>query len=118
MITWFAIALISAAMLVAVVCLAVFLRGRAPNDYSIGGTLLIGLLLVAQIVISIVAPMTGNHAVGDPLEYWMYLITAAVLPFGAALWALVDRRRSAGLVLMMVSLAVAIMTYRMLVIWG
>ncbi len=118
MITWFAVALIAAALCAAAVCLVVFLRGRAPNDTSIGSTLVLGLLMIVQIVISIVAPLVGNHPVGDPLEFWMYLITAAVLPFGAALWALIDRRRSANLVLMIVGFSVAIMSYRMLAIWG
>ena len=48
----------------------------------------------------------------------MYLITATLLPFGAGFWALVDRKRPANLVLLVVNVAVAVMLYRMLVIWG
>ena len=48
----------------------------------------------------------------------MYLIVALALPIGAGFWALVDRTRFANLVLAVVGLAVAVMTYRMLVIWG
>ena len=36
----------------------------------------------------------------------------------AAFWALVDRRRTANLVLVVVNFAVAVMLYRMMVIWG
>lgn len=118
MILWFGITQIIVAMLATVVVLWQWVRGHAPNDFSLGATLLVGLLLVAQIVVSIVAPFTGNHALGDPLEFWMYLIVAAVLPFGAGFWALIDRKRSAHLVLLVVHLAVAVMLYRMLVIWG
>lgn len=118
MILWFGIAQIVVAVLAALVCLWVFLRGRAPNDYSLGATLLLGLLLLAQIVTAIIAPLAGSPPEGDLLEFWMYLITATALPFGAGFWALVDRRRSANLVLILVAVAVAVMLYRMLVIWG
>jgi len=80
--------------------------------------LAVGLLLLAQIVIAIVAPFAGNPPSGDPLEFWMYLIVAAVLPFAAGFWALVDRKRTANLVLLVVHLSVAVMLYRMLVIWS
>ncbi len=118
MITWFAVAIIVVGLAAAAVCLVVALRKQPPNDYTLGATLLGGLLLLVQIVISIVAPLTGNRAVGDPLEFWMYLVVAFLLPVGAVFWALVDRSRWANYVLVVVNLSIAIMTYRMLVIWG
>lgn len=118
MITWFGIAIIVVALAQAVLCGVEGARKRGPNDYTMGATLLVAFLLLAQIVISIVAPMTGNTAVGDPLEYWMYLIVAFALPLGAGFWALVDRTRWATIVLAVVGLSVATMTYRMMVIWG
>jgi len=114
----FTLVQIAVALAAAVVCLWQFALRRGPNDFSLGATLLVGVLLVAQIVVSIVAPLTGNRAQGDPLEFWMYLVTATLIPFGVGFWALIDRRRSANLVLAVVSLAVAVMLYRMLVIWG
>lgn len=118
MIVWFAVTQIVIGVAAALVCLVEFLRSRTPNDYTLGATLLLGVLLVAQVVVSIVQPVIGNQPQGDLLEFWMYLITALVLPFGAALWALIDRKRTANLVLVVVNLAVAIMLYRMFVIWG
>lgn len=118
MVVWFGVAQVIIACLAAVVCLWQWALKRGPNDYTLGVTLLVGVLLVVQIVVSIVQPFAGNHAVGDPLEFWLYLIVAVVLPFGAGFWALVDRKRSANLVLIIVHLSVAIMVYRMLVIWG
>lgn len=118
MILWFGVAQIAIGLLAALVCLWQFLRGRGPNDYTLGATLLVGVLLIAQIVTAIVAPLSGNPPAGDPLEFWMYLITATLLPFGAGLWALIDRKRTGQLVLILVHLAVAVMLYRMLVIWG
>lgn len=118
MVTWFAIMQMAVAGIAAIICLVDYARKRTPNDYTLGATALVGVLLVVQVVIAIAAPAFGNFAIGDLLEFWMYLIVATVLPFGAAFWALIDRRRSAHLVLMVVNLAVAIMLYRMLVIWG
>lgn len=118
MITWYAFVIIGIAIVGAVVCGLQGARGRGPNDYSMGATLIVGLLLVAQVVISIVAPFTGNSAEGDPLEFWMYLIVVLALPFGGGFWALVDRTKWANVVLSVLHLSVAVMMYRMLVIWG
>lgn len=118
MILWFTVVQIVVALLAALVSLLVFARRSAPNDYVLGATLLVGALLLAQIVTAIVAPFAGNPALGDPLEFWMYLVVAAALPFGAGFWALIDRKPSANLVLIVVHLAIAVMLYRMLVIWG
>lgn len=118
MIAWFGYAQIVWAAIAATVCLVEFARKRTPNDYTLGATALVGVLLLAQVVVSIVQPILGNAASGDPLEFWMYLIVALALPFGAGFWALVDRRRSANLVLVIVNLAIAVMVYRMMVIWN
>lgn len=118
MILWYGIAVISLATVAAVLCLVSALRKRVPDDLTMGATLLVALLLIAQVVVSIAAPFSGNHAEGDPLEFWMYLIVALLLPLGAGFWALMDRTRWANLVLAVVHFAVAVMTYRMLVIWG
>ena len=118
MITWFAVAIIVVALAGAVLCLVQALRKRGPDDFTMGATLVVGLLLLAQIVVSIVQPFAGNPAKGDPLEFWMYLVVAAILPFGAGFWALMDRTRWANLVLAVVHFSAAVMTYRMMVIWG
>lgn len=118
MILWYGIVIIAVGLIAAVLCIVASARKRGPNDYTLGATLLGALLLLVQIVIAAVAPAAGNPPEGDPLEFWMYLIIAFLLPPGAAFWALVDRTRWANLVLAVVNLSVAVMTYRMLVIWG
>ena len=117
MIDWFAWVQIVLALIVAVTCLVSFGRKLGPNDITLGGTLLLGLLLIAQVVISLIAPAAGNQPTGDLLEFWMYLIVALILPFGAAFWALTDRTRWSNLILTVVALSVAVMVYRMLFIW-
>lgn len=117
MIEWFAWLQIILAALVALLCLINFGRKMSPNDVTLGGTLLVALLLLAQIIVAIIAPAVGNTPTGDLLEFWMYLITALVLPLGAAFWALADRSRWSNLILAVAALSVSVMVYRMLFIW-
>lgn len=118
MILWFGIALMIVALLAGLSCIVAAVVARGPNDITLGATVLVGILLLVQIPISIAQPMLGNPSQGDPLEFWLYLIVAVCLPFGAGFWALIDRTKWSNLVLGIVHVAVAVMTYRMLVIWG
>lgn len=117
MITWFTITLIVVACAAGLLCLVLGFAGRRPSDLSVGALALVELLVIAQIVISIVAPFAGNPPVGDPLEFWMYLVSAALLPLAAVVWAFVERSRWATVVMGVVGLALAVMSWRMGVIW-
>lgn len=117
MVEWFTWVQIGLALVVAVLCLVNFGRKLGPNDFALGGTLLVALLLLAQIVTAAIAPAVGNTPTGDLLEFWMYLLTAFVLPLGAAFWAIADRSRWSNLILAVASLSVAVMVYRMFFIW-
>ncbi len=117
MILWFTIAQIVVAVVAGVLCVALGLAGRRPGDVSVGSLALVQLLLLAQIVVAIVAPFAGNAPTGSLLEFWTYLISAAVLPSAGIVWAFVDRGRWSVVVMGVLVLAVAVMLYRMHVIW-
>ena len=117
MILWFTIVQVVAAVLAGALCIVLGLIGRRPGDVSVGSMALVQLLVIAQIVVAIVAPLVGNHATGDLLEFWTYLISAAILPIGGIVWAFIDRGRWSVVVMGVLALAVAVMTYRMHVIW-
>lgn len=117
MIEWFTTAQVAIAVVVGIVCLIAGGIGRAPSDLTNGLTAFVALLLVAQIVVSIIAPLVGNQPTGDIVEYWVYLISALLLPPLAIVWGLVDRSRWATVVLGVVALSVAVMVYRMGQIW-
>lgn len=117
MISWFTIVLIAATCAAGVLCLVLGFAGRRPSDLSVGAMALVELLLIAQVVVSIVAPFAGNRPVGDALEFWMYLVSAALLPLAAVVWAFVERSRWATVVMGVVGLALAVMVWRMQVIW-
>lgn len=118
MIEWFTIVVIAVSVLSAVICIGAGLMGKIPGDVTVLSVALIEILMIALIVMSIVGPFTGNPIAGDPLEYWSYLITAALIPIGTVVWAFADRTRWSTIILGCAGIAVAIMTWRMQVIWG
>lgn len=117
MIHWYAIVTMSIAVVGALLSFGVFATKRGPNDISILPAVATALLLVVQVVIMIIAPLSGNPPQGDLLEIWLYLIVAVALPIGTGIWALVDKTKWANLVLAVMQLAVAVMVWRMLVLW-
>jgi len=117
MIEWFVTAQFVVGIVAGLACVVVGFAGRAPNDYTIGATALIELLLIVQIVISLAAPAFGNAPTGDPLEFWIYLITAALIPPAAVFWSLIERNKWSTVILGVACLSVAVMVYRMGQIW-
>ncbi|GLJ62503.1 MULTISPECIES: hypothetical protein [Microbacterium] len=117
MIAWFTIAQVAVASLAGALCVILGLAGRRPSDLSVGAMALVQVLLVVQIVIAIIAPLAGNPPTGDLLEFWTYLVSAALLPVAGVVWAFIDRTRWSVVVMGVLGLAVAVMVYRMHVIW-
>lgn len=117
MIAGYTIALVGVSVLAGLLCVGLGLAGRKPADLSILSLVLVEVLVLAQIVIALIAPAVGNSPTGNPAEFWVYLITAALIPPLAVLWALTDRGRWSTVVLGVGALAVAVMAYRMHQIW-
>ncbi|MCK2036478.1 hypothetical protein KZC51_10045 [Microbacterium sp. SSW1-49] len=117
MILWLTIVQIIVAVAAGAFCLVAGLAGRRPSDFSVGALALVELLLVVQVVVAIVAPLTGNPPTGDLLEFWVYLVSAVLLPVGAVLWALMERSRWSTVILGVAALAIGVMLWRMQVIW-
>ena len=117
MIEWFTAVQVIVAVLAGLLCLVVGFIGRPPNDLTLGAVALVELLLVAQLVVTIVAPIVGNEPSGSLGEFYIYLISALLLPAAGGFWALVERTRWSTVVLGVVGLAIAVMTYRMGQIW-
>lgn len=117
MIEWFAVVQIVAAALLGVVALVLGAIGRRPDDVTVLGSVLVALLLIAQVVVGIVQPLVGNEPTGDIVEWWLYLVVALLLVIGGVVWALIDRSRWATLIIGVVGVTVAIMVFRMTQIW-
>lgn len=117
MIEWFAWVEIAVATIAGLFAIGLGAAGRIPDDFSMGGGLLVEILLLAQLVIAVFAPATGNYMTGNPVEFYTYLISAIILVPLAAFWGLVERTRWSTMILGVACLAVAVMVYRMLQIW-
>ncbi|GAB3631290.1 hypothetical protein GCM10027421_06430 [Microbacterium shaanxiense] len=117
MILWFTTLQIVVAVAAGLFCIIAGLARRRPSDLSVGALALVEVLLVVQIIMAIIAPFAGNPPSGDLLEFWVYLVSAALLPIGGVIWALLERSRWSTVILGVVALAVAIMLWRMQVIW-
>jgi hypothetical protein len=101
----------------AVVCVVLGIAGRRPSDVSLGSVALVEVLLIAQLVVALVAPAVGNPSRGSVLEFYVYLVTALIIPPLAVLWALLERTRWSNVVLGIAGFAVAVMVFRMYQIW-
>jgi hypothetical protein len=117
MIFGFTVVLVGVAALSGLLCVVLGIAGRKPADISLISLIVVEVLLLAQIVIALVAPAFGNTPTGNPAEFWVYLITAAIIPPLAVIWALTERTRWSTVVLGVGALAVAVMAYRMHQIW-
>ncbi len=117
MIEWVAAVIIVVAIVAGLACVVLGFAGRIPSDYTLGATAIVAVLLLGQLVISIVAPLVGNTPTGSLIEYWVYLITAILIPPAAVFWALVERSKWSTVILGVASLAVAVMVFRMTQIW-
>ncbi|MCU1439888.1 MAG: hypothetical protein JWP85_885 [Rhodoglobus sp.] len=117
MIDWFTWAQEGVAVLAGLFCLVLGFAGRTPNDYTLGAVLLVEVLLVVQLVVALVAPATGNVPTGSGLEFWVYLVSAVLIPPAAVLWALIERNRWSTVILGVACLSIAVMVYRMGQIW-
>jgi hypothetical protein len=117
MILWFTIAQLVVAVAAGLLCIVLGLAGRRPSDLSVGGLALLELLLLAQIVVAIIAPFAGNAPTGSLLEFWVYLVSAALIPPATVAWALLERSRWSTVIMGIGALSVAVMVWRMHVIW-
>ena len=117
MILWFTIAQVIVAVAAGLFCVIAGLAGRRPSDWTVGALALVELLLLAQVVIAIVAPFAGNPPSGSLLEFWVYLVSAVLLPVAAVAWALLERSRWSTVIMGIAALSIAVMVWRMHVIW-
>jgi hypothetical protein len=114
---WFAWTQVGVAAGAGLVAVVFAMMKRTPNDYTLGGLLLVLALLVTQVVMGIVQPTLGNSPSGSLLEWWMYVVTALLMLPAGIIWALVERSVMSNVVLGLLAGSVAVMLTRMHTIW-
>ena len=118
MIFAFTIAQVIVACAAGLLCVSIGLAGRRPNDLTLGGLVLVEVLLLVQLVIALIAPALGNHPRGSIPLFYVYLISALLIPPLAVVWALIERTRWSTVVLGVAAFAIAVMVVRMAQIWA
>lgn len=118
MIEWYTWIVAGVAAVAGVWCLVEGFVGRKPTDPTVASIAVVEVLLVIQIVIAIVAPFAGNPPVGDAVEFWAYLVTAAIMPPAAVFWALIEPSKWSTVILGTVALAIGVMIVRMQQVWS
>lgn len=118
MIWGYTIAEVVVACAAGLLCIVVGLLGRRPNDITLGSLVLVELLLIVQLVIALIAPGVGNPPRGSVPEFYVYLISALLIPPAAVFWALIERTRWSTVVLGVAGFAIAVMVFRMEQIWA
>jgi hypothetical protein len=113
------------ALLLLVVALCVALAGWAgwfvARDRAVilnqlwGGAVIEGAVLV-QGVVAVVQGASGSGP-GDPVLFWGYYATTLVILPVAAAWAFAERTKWSSVVLLVASLTVAFLEWRMWQIW-
>jgi hypothetical protein len=105
-----------AVVLAALGALSTALRRRIGTAH-LATTALLELLLVAQAVVATVA-LVGGHRPAELTTFLAYLVSVVLLPVAGLLWARTEPTRWAGTVLGVAALAVAVMAWRLLDLWG
>jgi hypothetical protein len=117
MILGFTIAQVVVACAAGLLCAVLGLAGRRPNDLTLGALVIVEVLLLAQLVIALISPALGNRPMGSVPEFYVYLISALLIPPLAGFWALIERTRWSTVVLGVAAFAIAVMAVRMQQIW-
>jgi len=116
-IEWFTWIQVGVGLAVGLIAIGMTLARKGPNDVTVLGLVLVEVLLLAQLVLAIVGPLTGNPILGSALELWMYLVTALLIPPAAVIWALIEKTRWSNLIIAVAAFGIAVMAFRMHTIW-
>jgi len=89
-----------------------------PHNWMAASQGVTELLLLVQLVTTIVLVSQGQKAATDTVEFFIYVITALLIPPAAVFWAVLDRNsRWSTVVLAVSALSIAVMLVRMHQLW-
>ena len=105
------------AVVVALAGLASTLARRRIGLVHLAGAAVLEVILLVQAVVAGVA-LAGGHRPAELSTFVAYLGSVVLLPVAGLLWARTEPTRWAGTVLGVAALAVAVMVWRLLDLWG
>jgi hypothetical protein len=90
---------------------------RYPDDWALVATAGTELFLIVYAVAAGIRQVGGEAILGEPWEFWGYLLTALIMPPIAFFWAVSDKSRWANTVLAVSGAITFVMLFRMEQIW-
>jgi hypothetical protein len=108
---------VAASLLTAVLGLVASARGRAPGQIVLGAGLLTGIVTIVQSLVAGFRLAGGAHPAELATTIGYLIGIAFVMPVGVA-WAVAERGRWSGAVIAVAAFTVAVMTARLVVLWG
>ena len=117
MVEWFYQVQLWVALAAGLFTLVLGLFRKLPSLWSVGSLALVELGLLIQLVNTIILTLGGERAKVDTVEFYAYLVVAAMVPIGTVFWALVERTWVSTLILGVGAFTVAVMLVRMNQIW-
>jgi hypothetical protein len=90
---------------------------RYPDDWALVATAGTELFLIVYAVAAGIRQVGGEMVLGEPWEFWGYLLTALIMPPIAFFWAVSDKSRWANTVLAVSGAITFVMLFRMEQIW-
>jgi hypothetical protein len=93
------------------------LTRRLPARVGLASMILVELTVLATLLVGIIATSQGRLAKGDTIEFFVYVITASLVPLAGLAWTLVERNRWGSYIYALVGLTAFVMLFRMHQIW-
>lgn len=104
-------------LLVSAVCVVAGLRGRPPGRVTMGGTVVLQVVIVGYVLRYLLITVQGRSPAGPAWELWAYLVTILLLPVLGLIWARDERTSWGTLVLAVAAFVAAVMCARVAQIW-
>jgi hypothetical protein len=112
-------ALVALFVLIGLINLVSALFQKAPRQFNQIIVALVEAGLLVQLLTTITVLISGvSLCRGSIWEFFGYLLVALLVPAGAVVWSLLEKTKQSVVILGAAPLVVAIMLYRMLVIWS
>ena len=93
------------------------LRDRPVVLNQLGGAAVVEVVLLVQAIVAVVVVLRGAQ-VQEPATFWGYVVASLIILPLAAAWAFAERTRWSSVVLLVASITIAFMQWRLVQVWG
>lgn len=94
------------------------LFGMKLKTFNLVIAALVELIVVTQLIIVIVALVSGKSATGSIFEFFGYLLVALIVPIVGAMLAIAEKSKNANIIIGIAGVTIAVMLLRMWSIWS